>query len=189
MDENYAMIDLETLGVCPTSIVLTVGVIIFNNRYEILDRKFWVLDKKEQLEMKRTYCQGTIDFWKRQPKEAKTQFQNPSIKLSDFKKEFSDYIKKFNIKLIWSTAPVLDIGCLQTLYGDGDYLPWKYDMVRDVRTIRDYMKDWPERDSSNYHHDCLDDCEYQILCLQKSIRDMMFYGYEKIKSIKERPNG
>lgn len=41
---NYAMLDLETLGVIPTSIVLSVGIAIFNEKYEIIDKKcgFWI---------------------------------------------------------------------------------------------------------------------------------------------------
>lgn len=175
------MIDLETLGVIPTSIVLTVGVVIFDDNYDILDQKKYILDKKEQLLLKRTYCDSTITFWKNQPEEAKQQFKDSHIySLNEFKKDFFDFVKKYDVKMVWSSAPVLDVGCLQTLYGDGDYLPWKYNQVRDLRTIRDYLRNYPEREG--VHHDCVDDCIYQVICLKKSIKDMMLYGYQEISN-------
>lgn len=181
---NYAMLDLETLGVIPTSIVLSVGIAIFNEKYEIIDKKMWILDKNEQLKLKRTYNQGTVDFWKRQPKEAKEQFNSDEVyNLEDFKINFYNYVSSFKIDTVWSSAPVLDVGCLQTLFGDGDYLPWRYDQVRCLRTIRDYMQGFPDR-GENIHHDCLYDCIYQIECLAKSVRDMLFYGYNTIKEMK-----
>ena len=182
---NFAMLDLETMGVCPSSIILSVGVVIFDDFYKIIDKKMWVLDKKEQLQLKRTYNENTLTFWKNQPKEAKEQFNTKEIySVNRFKEDFYIYIKKFNIDSVWTSAPVLDVGCLHTLYGDGDYLPWKYNQVRCLRTIRDYMKEFPKRDGDNIHHDCLDDCEYQILCLRQSINDMLLYGYNEVMKVK-----
>lgn len=182
---NYAMLDLETLGVIPSSIVLSVGIVIFDEKYEIIDKKVWVLNKEEQLKLGRTYNKQTIEFWKDQPEEAKEQFNSKYVyKIDDFKTDFFNFVSKFNIDSVWTSAPVLDVGCLQTIYGDGDYLPWKYNQIRCLRTIRDYMNGFPTR--KNIHHDCIDDCIYQIECLKKSINDMLFYGYNTVKSLKDK---
>lgn len=178
----YAMIDLETMGVIPTSIVLSVGVVIFDDCYEIIDKRKYILNRKEQIILKRTYNNNTLNFWKNQPPEAKKQFEGIVWNIEDFKKDFYDFVSKYKVDCVWSSAPVLDIGCLQTLYGDGDYMPWKYNQVRDLKTIRDYLKEYPKRDG--IHHDCIDDCLYQIECLKISLRDMMFYGYNEIRKLK-----
>lgn len=182
---NHLMIDLETLGICATSVVLSVGTAIFDDEYSIIDKKMYVLDKREQLERGRTYNKGTIEFWNNQPKEAKEQFKtNHVYSIDEFKKDFSNFIKQYNVELVWSTAPNLDIACIQTLFeidkNDGSVIPWNYNKIRDVRTVRDYLREYPKREG--IYHNAIDDCLYQIECLKLSIRDMFIYGYNQVKS-------
>ena len=182
---NHLMIDIETLGICATSVVLSVGAVIFNDEYNIIAKKLYILDKKEQLAKGRTYNQGTIDFWNNQPVEAKRQFKTDHVySIEEFKSDFSNFVKKYDIVFVWSTAPNLDISCIQTLfeidkYG-GSSIPWDYNKIRDVRTVRDYLREYPKREG--IYHDAIDDCIYQIECLKLSIRDMFIYGYQQVNS-------
>ncbi len=183
------MIDIETLGICATSVVLSVGVVVFDDEYNIIDKKMYVLDKREQLEKGRTYNKDTIEFWNNQPVEAKKQFHTDHLySIEEFKNDFNKFVRSYDIDLVWSTAPNLDIACIQTLLEldkNGDsVIPWKFNKIRDVRTVRDYLKQYPKREG--VYHDAIDDCLYQIECLKLSIRDMFIYGYHQInKQLKD----
>ena len=181
---NYLMVDLETMGICATSIVLSVGAVIFDDEYNIIDKKLWVLDKKEQLKLGRTFNKETIKFWEEQPPEAKKQFITEHLySLDEFRKDFTTFVNNYNVRLVWSSAPNLDIGCIQTLFdidNQGDHLPWRFDKIRDLRTIRDYLREYPKR--NGVFHNAVDDCIYQIECLKLSVRDMFIYGYNQVKN-------
>lgn len=182
---NHLMVDIETLGICATSIVLSVGIVVFDDEYNIIDKKLYVLDKKEQIKMGRTFNKDTLDFWNKQPDQSKEQFKTKHLySIDEFKKDLYSFVSKYDIDLVWSTAPNLDIACIQTLFeidkNGSSLIPWNYNKIRDVRTVRDYLRTYPKREG--IYHNALDDCLYQIECLKLSIRDMFLYGYNQINS-------
>ena len=67
---------------------------------------------------------------------------------------------------VWSQGANFDICILDHMFRHvGLTSPWKYNAVRDTRTLYDYIPEnaWPVRQGT--HHNALDDAKYQAECV------------------------
>ena len=86
---NHCMIDLETLGTQPGSIILSIGAVLFDPTkapHECLGEEFYyVIGKPTCLAAGLTFSQDTLDWWKKQSPEARkvlTQSEDPNESIS-----------------------------------------------------------------------------------------------------------
>jgi exodeoxyribonuclease VIII len=135
---THIMIDLETLGVRPDARVLEIGACTFDPMGSGPIEQFSVgLDVSRQ--PWGTVDPGTIDFWLKQPDEARLHIAeakklDPRAALEEFEAAFSPWGQ---ITGVWSHGPAFDITILQTLYARvGRAVPWNYRHVYDTRTLQ-----------------------------------------------------
>lgn len=147
---KHIVIDLETLGLSPDSIILSIGAVATNGE------KFYTeLDWKEQ-QHHRKVDPATCMWWGQQDKDlcpikGETLLYDALNDLSLWLPEDKESFK------IWARGPQFDISLLEHAYGElGLAVPWKYRNVRDVRTALDIIPPQALSEPKRKHH-ALDD--------------------------------
>jgi hypothetical protein len=155
------MLDIETLGVRPTSVIIQIGACYFD-RYtgEVGDKFTENISIKSCLEQKFTIDSNTISWWMQQ--ENKSWGDNPKS-IFEVLTTFTDFVKK--AKYIWSHS-TFDIPILANAYNAIDKkLPFHYRATRDIRTLTHlagHQRNESKTDLNDKTHNALDDCVYQV---------------------------
>lgn len=167
------MIDIETLGLDSHALVLSIGAIPFDcvgrDGPWFGDPFFAVPDMLEQILSGRTIERSTQLFWSAQSEQASNHWRNPlrTLAVRSALAELSDFLK--DAPRIWANGIVFDIGVLNDLYRQvGMTPPWKYNAVRDARTLYDIMPHqdgrlWVNPEADGVPHHPVTDCRVQII--------------------------
>jgi hypothetical protein len=181
-----AMVDLETLDTKPTSVILSIGAVLFDARGGQPKRPYYrVLKLQSQLNRGRTVSESTLLWWADQSEAARAEVfrgdgrSHPVEALQDL----AAYLKP--ARRVWAQGP--DFGCV--ILTDmarqlGIKMPWAYNSVRDVRTIREEAgmpESWVPSDSD---FDCLtltphhpvSDCLWQVAVVTEARRRLRLGG-------------
>ena len=144
--EKHIVVDLETFGLAPDSIILSIGAI--SNTGE----KFYLeLDWKEQ-QYFRKVDPSTCMWWGQQeqglcPLGGSTLLYEALVEFSLWLPENKDDY------FIWCRGLDMDIAMLKHAYGDlGLAVPWKYNNVRDVRTALHFVRKENLVEPEKKHH-------------------------------------
>jgi DNA polymerase III epsilon subunit-like protein len=140
---EHVMIDLETLGTEPNSVILSLGAVKFdrNKIYED-DGLYLQMRWQDQLDSGGIVTEGTIRFWLGQPRAArdvilnKSGLKKPDAALQELNAWFKKHIKRPKDCGVWAKGPGFDLALLGDLYrrqGQGKP-PWPYWSERCVRT-------------------------------------------------------
>jgi hypothetical protein len=151
-------IDFETLGTTPDSIMINMAMVHFP---DVSDEEAWavILEKGGFIHLvndcsaivkfdvtsqrkTRTLSQSTIDFWKKQPVEARTQLQksDKDLSLMDALEQIKMFFKaNFDAKhdLLYSRGNAFDISIIDNYMTSMEYDSleiFRFWNVRDVRT-------------------------------------------------------
>lgn len=161
---SIAMIDLETLGVRTSSVVLSLGVVVLANDGEIY--KFYAqLNVDDQTHLDRTIDSSTLDFWMKQKDEAKKDVFNGEgdatfcglIGFVNFMKEFDDDIK------VYGNGSDFDISMIISLLESFGVKPtWKFWNHRCYRTLKSMLPNKVKLERVGTYHNALDDAESQL---------------------------
>lgn len=159
------MIDFETLDTAPTAKCLSCGVVLFN-KGGIWEKVYWEFDLKDQEILKRTVNEDTIKWWQKTNKEEYERLCNMERDgdiycVSDLSVYVIQLCKEFNIKEVWSRG-CMDFHILQNIMGK--YFPFKYNQMRDVRTLDSLGKFGKGMKKNN--HNALDDAVNQAKYVQ-----------------------
>jgi len=183
------MIDLETLGTKPDSVVLSIGACFFDPHSNDMGEQFYAEYRgglQWQLDNGRKISASTLRWWMDQGAAALRVFTGgtPVIKVGcdvqtpPFNRpldvpfgqivgeEFVKYIgyhNKNNV-LPWSHGASFDIPMVEDLLG---HEPWDFWNIRDTRTLFDITGVKPDR-SEGTHHNALDDAIQQAKAVQKA---------------------
>lgn len=136
------MLDIESLSLQPDALVLSIGAQTFTCEScvgpAIGGDLLLVPSMTQQIIAGRHVDQGTQQWWAEQPAEARLHWQAPLkensvgealVRLADFCKG-ADHI--------WANGICFDITVLEHLFRqNGVKVPWKYNAVRDARTVYD----------------------------------------------------
>ena len=115
---THGMIDIETLGVDPGCVVLTIGGIKFDpySNAEPHDGLYIRCNVDEQTELGRTVDENTLAWWNKQDPKIKDEAlsDNDRINLNEVTRK----INKFCVGLdsIWCQGPTFDFTILENLY-------------------------------------------------------------------------
>lgn len=167
------MIDLETLGTRPGSVILSIGACTFGSGGG--RRTFHVLlDMYEQVNRGMTIDPSTVMWWFKQSEQARAAQDAPrqtvSIGLALFQEWWADATD--GDACVWGHGSNFDIPLTEALF-DRFHMkwPWKYSKVRDTRTIFDLAgKKMGDFGTPNpLAHDALSDAIYQAAETQKCL--------------------
>jgi hypothetical protein len=159
------MMDLETLGVGPKAVVVSVGAVFFDPYTSNLGAQFMRVcdDLNDQQKRGREIDAGTVVWWMDQDKIAQSAsfkertFMRPTIQVLH---DFASFIGPANRDevRIWGNGASFDNIILASLYADyGVELPWRFFNDRCHRTYKS-MPFAPEKfERTGTHHNPLDD--------------------------------
>lgn len=161
------MFDIETLDVCPSSVVLSIGAVTFDPVGRIWDRYYRVLDIDEQTKQGRTISQSTLFWWLQQEPQALDEaFSEDRYGVPYVLQEFKEFGVGRSIEAYWCLGPHFDGTIWESLCRDfGTTPPWGYSQLRDVRTLCmetgvDYHRHATQ--VRGVAHNPMYDCEVQV---------------------------
>jgi len=175
-----AMIDIESLDNKSGAAILSIGVVLFDQTFNILEDTFFeTIDLDSSLQAGLKVSGDTFYWWMQQSDEARRALYGVELydnkgnsyyerkKLGHVLHLLTEYLYKYDIKGVWGNSARFDLGILQDSYeAIGKKLPWKYTMERDVRTIVAFRpqikKDIVNAASDITKHHPIDDCKLQI---------------------------
>jgi len=163
---KHLMVDLETMAVSPTAVILTLGAVHFNpygNGYS--DKLYFRISIDDQDALGREIDENTLDWWSKQSPEIMEEAFSPDNRLPLV--EAVDKFHKFawGCDAFWSHGIPFDLMMIENLYRQlNKPLPWNYWQLRDTRTLFDlgYDPDMPKGGK----HDALQDAIRQAVGVQ-----------------------
>lgn len=169
---KHCMVDIETMGVLPTSAILSIGAVIFDpygNKPSI--EQFYVnVDPQTCLDLGLTKCESTMAWWKTQPKHIRDALKTNRIGLNDALTSFMAFYNKHGCERVWGHGSIFDITILSNAFKAVGikYTPWKFSQVMDTRTIFDQTG--VVLDYSKEHHNALHDAQRQANAVCEAIQ-------------------
>jgi len=164
---KWVMFDLETLGVGPHSVVVSIGAARFNEVDEPRDKMALLLDLEEQDSLGRKIDLGTVTWWLKQDQKARDwNFDtNNRYPVDVALRAFTTFCQ--GAELFWCRGTTFDVVLLEDLFKQyGMNVPWKFNQVRDVRSL-DELDDGGDSLVGVVAHKPLDDCLMQIAQVQR----------------------
>lgn len=170
---RHVMIDLETFGTRPGSVLRSIGAVMFDPFEKELGAEFYVNIDSEDMGTKGfAFNPQTINWWAKRGEEAKAAFIDPyPLPIETALVQLKDFIHHEGAKFPWSHGSSFDLAHLDEVYIRlGIPLPWRYWNVRDTRTVfaqvlqvaskRGEMAP-REHKREGTHHNALDDAKHQ----------------------------
>lgn len=165
----HVMIDLETLGTQPGSVILSIGAVVFDPEASpnaCIKSEFYTVVSRADCEAKGlTVSENTLKWWGQQSEEArKVLVEAESTDAKDLMTALQELARfiPFGSK-VWSNGANFDQPLLDVAYDRvGITLPWKYWNSRCYRTI---LALCPNEESMQpgtvLAHDALEDAKWQ----------------------------
>jgi len=169
---KHMMVDLETMAVSPSAVVLTLGAVHFNpygTGYS--DKIYFRINIDDQDVLNREIDPSTIDWWSKQdPAIMEEAFSSDNrVPLVDAIDQFHKFA--WGCSAFWSHGSVFDIVILENIYRQlGKPVPWQYWQIRDTRTLFDLGFD-PDMPTASKHN-ALEDAIRQAVGVQNMYRKL-----------------
>ena len=150
---KHVMIDTETLGRTPGSVVRSVAAVEFDPRTgETGRQKVWKIDLADSIRYGFKVEASTLKWWMMQSDEARRDFvEGAETPLEDFFEEFMEFLADTDEEkdfTLWCLQLDFDVAMLRSMYSwynlnvyrcDEEVLPWNFRKVRDVRPYIDAL--------------------------------------------------
>ena len=164
MSQNkvHVMVDIETYDVIPSAVILSLGACTI--RDSAAGCFYTEFDPNTQSD--RTTSASTIEWWKRQGED---KIPNKSTTyLEDGLRKFSFWLSSLRAEpIIWCKGTDFDVAILADAYKYYNMrIPWKYNNIRDMRTLKKCHPQLTYIENPNPHH-ALQDAIYQTHHLQQ----------------------
>lgn len=134
---KHIMVDLETLGTTPNSVILSIGAVAFD--FNKSDCSIF------QIRIDRTSCEtlgldvdpDTVKWWEEQdPRAREAAFGGWREDVWTATSRFSDWFKDVKGEYIWGNGSDFDVALLKGAFNlTGVATPWNYRGVRCFRTL------------------------------------------------------
>ena len=170
---THAMIDIETLGTEPDSVVLSVGAVKFNP-FTLTDphaKTLWRPEIDAQSNAGRSVLDDTLQWWAKQPQHIQDEAfdEHGRITLSSFMSDLNKYL--VGVDKIWCQGPQFDMVILEDMFKQFEHhRNWMFWQVMDCRTIFNMMPVDPRKAIQEDLHNALADCYYQAKCVQQTFK-------------------
>lgn len=168
------MIDIETMGTKPYSVILSIGAVKFD-RYtgEIGDEFYRVIDVKSSKKAGLIFDFDTVMWWANQPEDVRNSILEGKNSLFLVLADLMMFIGN-SAATVWSNSPSFDLCLIRNACERVDIDPiWQFWQERDVRTISalapDIRKTLPREGNA---HNALDDCKSQISYLVATLKNL-----------------
>lgn len=184
LELKHVMIDTETLGLTPGSVVRTVSLVEFEPHTGKTGRKqTWVINLQDSIKAGFRIEAGTLKWWMMKSEEARKAFVSSpenEISLVSFVSEFEQWFKQYGDKVaLWGLQidfdpamirPYLAYYHMFIMREDSYNLPWNRKCMVDVRPFMEaYRCIHPEQQTV---HTSMDDCMMQIDAVAEIFRSL-----------------
>jgi len=166
------MVDLETLGTTPGSVILSIGAVVFDPVAQTIgeDAFYAVIDRDSCIAEGLAVDPATVEWWSRQHPEAQAALLVDPRPVRDVLAEFSAWWRAQGGRNFWAHGPNFDETLLTAVYrAVAAAPPWKYWDCRCTRTIYAAANVAPDRDAGR-HHNALDDAMAQARAVNAAYR-------------------
>jgi hypothetical protein len=159
---KHVMVDIETLGTRPGSVILSIGACRFDESGIGVARFYRPIDVFDSLMNGLTVDTTTVGWWRMQSAEARGALA-PGRPLVETLGAFQAFLNAVEGSYLWAKGPDFDCVLLDAAYqATGVKRPWRYNLTRDVRTILSTAGLSPvNRDPGEVEHNALGDAVYQ----------------------------
>lgn len=160
------MIDLETLGISPSSAILSIGAVAFDDSAKPIGEFYRVIDLQSCLDAGLEINGATFYWWLYQDREARDALRKDRQPLAEVLLDFSAWVYGFNtIGKInpWGNGADFDIPIIVSAYKALGYkVPWLYYSSRCYRTWKNLNKGIAKPKRMGTYHNALDDARFQV---------------------------
>jgi hypothetical protein len=162
------LIDTETLGLTPGSVITSIAVIAFTRRdLTVIDHLEIVPDFFEQLSIGRTFDPETLAFHRRNKTLPRTDAgeETPCIEAVV---NLAAFIRHHQPHRVWIQGPDFDRPLIEDLCKSFKQpLPWHFSKSRDARTAYDIA--FPGKKHPPRPHKALQDCQETLIDLAEAL--------------------
>ncbi len=165
---KWVMFDIETLDVLPSAIILSIGACRFDDKNDPSDKMALLLDLQEQVNWRRTISVDTLMWWMQQSNEGREwNFnENNRYPVKTALQAFSVFCQ--GAELFWCHGTNFDPILLEHLFKQaGMELPWKYNTLRDSRSLKELSREPGTDLGEMIAHKPLDDCLIQAEAVRR----------------------
>lgn len=175
----HGMIDIETLDVKPTAVVLSVGAYKFdpytsNSPYDMFYRKILIDDQDA---LNRTIGETTMEWWSKQDPVIleEAMDQTDGVTVMEFTKELRKWL--VGVDKLWGHGYGFDYTIIENMFNSVDaHAPWSVYDIRDSRTLFTLMPTDPRTPMQQNLHKASDDAYYQAKAVQITYNYLMGQG-------------
>lgn len=163
---DQVMIDIETLDIAPTAIVLSIAAVKFDKDKIIEPNLYLVPHIQPQINAGRTFSEDTLLWWMEQRDDVRNlAFTRNRGSIEVCLDTLNDYVK--DCKGVWAYPVSFDLVILKDLYRMWGRKPgWFYRSEREVRVLKELFN--IEKREGN--HNPVTDCITQIEVVQQAMK-------------------
>lgn len=173
--KRHLMLDIETLGNVPNSIIISISAVVFDDNFKELDYFNENLSIRESDSYGFYRTESTLQWWREQSEQAfkiSTTNQQP---VNYVLTQLASFIESNNIDFVYGNSVSFDC-VLLNCYFDRLQIerPWKFWQERCFRTYKNTFN-FSNVEFKGIPHFSLDDCRFQIeqlknICLENNIK-------------------
>lgn len=167
------MIDIETLGTAPGSVILSIGAVAFDAVTGEFGEEFYAaIDPQSAVAAGLTMDVSTLKWWMMQSEEARRAAFAGERMIVETLSEFGDYVRRIDATRVWAKPPSFDLVLLEAAFRSaGISIPWHYRTPRDVRTLLD-ISGKVAMTGVGVAHNALDDARSQAADVINAVRSL-----------------
>jgi exodeoxyribonuclease VIII len=178
----HTMIDLETGGLDPRCMILSIGIVKFNPVNEhIIDTLYLRPSLEEQEALGRVTDDGTIDWWSNQPPSNIEEAWGDKGRIPWA--QAMEQVSKFfwGTEYVWSNGLDFDIPVINMAMRDAGFVtPWNYYNGRDTRTLFQIAGVKLSDDKHVTTHNALEDAIHQVKTVERAYKKLKQLGIDLI---------
>lgn len=153
------MLDLETLGINPGSVIVAIGAVKLNSA-ETFDPFYLRIDPRSCTDIGLTIDPETVTWWLKQPDAARLEITKSGIPIRRALLLFTEWLGSRECEM-WANGPDFDCILLDAAYrAAGMTTPWHFFNHRCYRTARKMAPKIP-RPPIEFSHHALRDAQAQ----------------------------
>jgi hypothetical protein len=157
---NAVMLDLETLGTEPGSVIVAIGAVRFNRL--AVGKQFYIrVDAQSCMEAGLKLDVSTVLWWLKQSDEARLELCKEGVPLAAALQQFTGFLEADEDVEMWGNGAAFDNTLLAAAYKAMHLTPpWAFWNDRCYRTIR-ALNPEIKATRTGTHHNALDDARTQ----------------------------
>lgn len=169
---KHVMLDLETFGTKPGSVLRSVGAVFFDFQGHLGPEFYRNIDKDSCMAAGLSLDLNTVKWWSQQSQEAQDSLLVDPRPLGDVVSQFHSWFTHNKGVTVWAQGANFDPALWEAAaLALKQPVPWKFWNVRDTRTVYDVgnvsPQAMPPREGT--YHNALDDAKHQVRCVAKAI--------------------